>query len=59
MASRVTDRMTINYAGPTECEKADAFRKLVGERGVNRILKQLVFDYLQQHEKRSTSKNES
>lgn len=46
MGRIVIDRMTINFMGEDEAKLADKFRKLAGDRGINRLLKSLISKYI-------------
>ena len=53
------DRMTINFSGEHECRQAAELRRVLGYRGVNHVLKQLIADYLAAHPPLETSSKES
>mgnify|MGYP001612359544 CR=1 FL=1 len=46
------DRFTVNWSSPDGLKTAARFRKLVGERNMNRVLKALIERYVVEREAR-------
>ena len=40
------DRLTVNFAGEKALAECAAFRRLVGERSINRVLRELVREWV-------------
>lgn len=41
------DRMTVNWQGIEELAEAKEFRSVAGKGGINKLIKQLIRDYMQ------------